>query len=1373
MDIQKLRLIIDSSAAAEGAAGWKKATGDVSASATAATASITKMESATATNARQLSMAKQAADNMRAGLTPLGDSLRVTSDELQKATAKYDAMFAAQKRVTDSSQAIGRAQIEAIAINEKMGQTFNTTGAGLGRLRMGFTSLASQLTGTNPILDRTVATLASMGIGTQAVLGMLGAVVAVSLVWRAYTEDARKAVDEQDKMTKSLEAWYAKEREGAAGDFPKQIQAETEKIQDLKKELASFGQLGAVGEGGSKGLAWVRLWTDAVGTIAAASQGQVNTMKGFWQKLKDEIHDGAAHATNEITTGFAAIHAASVQAHNLIQRQQADALASLIESHHATAAERAKARQVLAADIAELAKLDRAAQTGGGTKIDMAQRVALAEEIKKLTTALDPPKLTAAQDRLEGIADAIARMRDEAKQFGANAGINNRTQTIIDDLDRLEKKFPQLTAQIEQMKSEAVDAGDALKTMADDKVSKQINDAYAAQVQLNDAMHDHAGTFRELSAVKRADMEIDRLQLQLGHQLTNDEKDKIHFTYENAAALIEEGEAAKKSAEAQKQAAEKVIAAQKQQHTEMTRDLTRFFDDAFTKGLKSFTDLFDTIKSLFLQLLAQMAAKALMAKIGDAVLASFGMGSNGNSANPKMWQSGLGIAAGSGLLGYQVGHASGSYGGAALGGLASGALTGAMIGNAVPVIGTAVGAVIGAVAGLVGGLLGHAAKVREEAKALSDARKSFFTELDKFTYGLGDHSTLESSLHDLSTSLDDVRKKAADLKINNTELAAATAAAADAAARMKKEFLDSIDQQINQASGRDYINSALNFQKQYEQNLKDIALAGGDGSKAVELFIKQMEQLGSSLDPDQLKALIAALPELTKNLNPGLALQLAQILGVDLAKAIENVAKQAAAAAEVLLRASENLQVRFAHATGDSGADMMALKFQQRQEMMDAANSGATPEYLAQLKLVQLYETAQAIVQRQIADQIKIAQDQLNVQQTALSVAQNNLNATQNVVDSLAAYRQSLLTGSLSTLNPEQQIAEARKQLMDAFSKAMGGDKDAAGKFQELSKTFLELLQKDQASGPKYAAGFADVTAMLAKLADKYGTQLLADQKAAAAIQVQIDLLNAQLVKLNDVAYQTQLVKTEVVKQLQAQQTAASADAALAVAELKRLQEQNDAQLITAHDQAAHLKSLYDQAVKSGDADAGLLYSQWQTALQLEESAKGTHDKIVEQILAIQKADAAQKAASIDLIAAVNSGASFGVQAQLATNLAIAAQTAQDQRNHLDLIKYLMAMQQSLELLLKGVGTGPVDIRILGRKLQRTSASSDTSAVPAGGSGGGSNDAVDQLKAVVSLLSGIRADAQKTGDVLAGSMQSLQLEFAGIAQQNRFSDREL
>lgn len=1054
---------------------------------------------------------------------------------------------------------------------------------------------------------------------------------------------------------------------------------------------------------------------------------------------------------------------------------------------------------------------------------------AQAEATRKLKEESEARKKAAADIKAEGdeirtnsmaigesrkIRDAwamVAKINTEIHRRHAEAVVGDseavaREKAALRDL--ITQEFMQVDA-LERMTK----ARNSLRDATDD-IDVDIANAKA----LGEAWKQGADAVQKLTIEQSADAAIRRMTLGLSDQQIAAMKEELDAYRQKLILLGQLNAANQAAASAQKQDAQqarqeaKDIANDTEQLVKNAlrgaqRAAADFFESILSGGVNSFQRLVDAMRTMFVRLFAELIAMQLGRKLIDAMasvqrgepLLRGGTGPLGQG--PTWQQKGMVYGAaglGGGLLGYGVGQAAGNYAVAGLGGAASGAMAGFMVGGPI-------GAIVGGVVGLVGGLLGHAAKVKKEKEELEKARKAFFTELDKFVYGLGDHTGLEKSLHDLQAQFDEVKRKAAELGLSNKDLAAAQRAVADATARMKKEFLESIDAQIREAEGRGYINEAIEAQKRYQDNLKDIALAGGDVSKATDLFIKQLDRLGDGLSVEQLQDLIRTLPELTKGMDAAAVDALTKALNDDLTAAMNAAAKAAAAAAEELRRASEDLQVRYARATGGP-AQIMSLEFAQRREMADARAAGASPEYLAQLQLVHLFEMAQQKVQDQTDAEVKaiqeatreeqdrleelakIARDELRVQEDALGVAQQNLSATQKVVQSLTSYANSLLVGDLSPLSPEEKYKESRAQLESVYTQALGGDRDAALKFPELAQVFLQLSRGYNASGPDYVRDFTGVQDMLRALNDKYAEQQTAEEEIVAKLQEQVDLLRQQIedlqkqsdeaataaaeqiAALQDSARIQELIRAEVVAAIDAQRDATLSRLDAELLQLEGVKNGLDELLASTDAQIYEVIRARIAAEQAGVDNLAAFDRQFAELVMARTAQQAARDKVVEQIEATRQARDMVNTTSNALRDAVNRGASFTDAGFRSLEVLLAQQHAADvsaRKAEVDRIVH------AIEGLNDPLDLEPLDTHPWRRRRPLIPATGSFVA-DAGADAIVATDPelVSALRDVVTELKGIRRESQTAAAEHTSVLSQLSIDFGEIAQQNRFTSRE-
>jgi hypothetical protein len=237
----------------------------------------------------------------------MGGAYQGASINLRDAEARYDKLMGVTSGVTDHTRAMTLAQIEAIKINEKMGQGISLTSSHVGRLREGLASAVAQMAGVPPIATRIGSTVGVMTLGMGAVVPALAAIGATLWVFDKLTESSRKAMEVSDKLVES----YVKLARVSALGFGGQQKAD---IEDINKGLEQHAKwLGALIElrirlGGLGGLVpGIGGHAEALGsgaTALAAAQQKLLNERGL-QDAKDNdafakrIKDANDKATTE------------------------------------------------------------------------------------------------------------------------------------------------------------------------------------------------------------------------------------------------------------------------------------------------------------------------------------------------------------------------------------------------------------------------------------------------------------------------------------------------------------------------------------------------------------------------------------------------------------------------------------------------------------------------------------------------------------------------------------------------------------------------------------------------------------------------------------------------------------------------------------------------------------------------------------------------------------------------------------------------------------------------------------------------------------------------------------------------------------------
>lgn len=160
---------------------------------------------------------------------------------------------------------------------------------------------------------------------------------------------------------------------------------------------------------------------------------------------------------------------------------------------------------------------------------------------------------TSDDNRFTAMADQIERFAAEAQAFGKDASIDNRVRGMDDSLDHFittmqqqvatgklsQSSFDQQAAAVEDLRQRLNSAGVEMKSAFDEQTTKKIDEQYVATKQLFDSLVDGTGSYHELTAAKQAQMEIDRLAKQLGHDLSDEQQQQIRDTYAYNAAITD------------------------------------------------------------------------------------------------------------------------------------------------------------------------------------------------------------------------------------------------------------------------------------------------------------------------------------------------------------------------------------------------------------------------------------------------------------------------------------------------------------------------------------------------------------------------------------------------------------------------------------------------------------------------------------------------------------------------------------------------------------------------------------------------------------------------------------------------------------------
>jgi hypothetical protein len=408
---------------------------------------------------------------------------------------------------------------------------------------------------------------------------------------------------------------------------------------------------------------------------------------------------------------------------------------------------------------------------------------------------------------------------------------------------------------------------------------------------------------------------LDKEKQERTHQLGLDlDPNEIKNTAKQAADDIDKS--FKDAAERQKQVTENLIRS-------MQAAFSDFFVGLFNGGMDSFKKLFDSVRQLYLKMIADvLAAKVVIRIFGDKSVgsqqiiagnimqtASMNMlaaayimagktppaggggapAPGGASTNPYL--AGASIALASGGIGYGIGRASGDRAIGAFGGAAAGALSGAAIGSIIPGFGTAVGAVVGGLAGLAGGLFGASSAAAEAAKQLKAMQLALADNIRALQIQAKGGPSLDDQISQIKRDDDKLRDSAfavfqkdnkgsyADQAKRYQEALAKIAAAEDEyIARLKEEarvknqqFKEDLEVRLLRAQGRDKEADqlALQHQQARERDALDEQIRLGLADEATKALLLQVQAA------ELLKKSVNELTRSTSNLVQGYKYQAA------------------------------------------------------------------------------------------------------------------------------------------------------------------------------------------------------------------------------------------------------------------------------------------------------------------------------------------------------------------------------------------------------------------------------------------------------------------------------------------------------------------
>lgn len=356
-------------------------------------------------------------------------------------------------------------------------------------------------------------------------------------------------------------------------------------------------------------------------------------------------------------------------------------------------------------------------------------------------------------------ADAIASAQEQVKEQGLLGDAARRASIALQEQNAITQ---------------------AQRTLHGAAQAQAIKDAHELARLQNAAIDVGSSTSAKNAATDAIGAAKEQVREQL---LVGDAVQRASIEYQRQTAIIQaqrnlDGDALKTATDTANQVAalsiraldiSKAAAPWKGLINNIENGVSQFASDLFTRPATAFSNLVDTIKNMWSQLIADLAKREFEKVLLPKIAGIFGLGAAAQTPSAQnvtagtimkqasqqmlqaagimanatggpdapsggapgaaggkgsVWGEGAGIGIAAGTIGYGVGSMTTSRALGTLGGAASGAATGAAIGALGGPIGVATGALIGGIAGAVGGFFGAgnaAKKAAKQMKELQDA----------------------------------------------------------------------------------------------------------------------------------------------------------------------------------------------------------------------------------------------------------------------------------------------------------------------------------------------------------------------------------------------------------------------------------------------------------------------------------------------------------------------------------------------------------------------------------------------------------------------------------------------------------------------------
>ncbi len=657
------------------------------------------------------------------------------------------------------------------------------TGASLNTIRASMTSLLASSLQTAPGVAQLGGAIGALSLGALSTIGVMAGIAAVTYGWQKWTEEARRAREEQEKLTASLRDWYEAQRNGEAGARQLQVRATQSLITQQESSIRGLeGQLESP-------------FTQRDIAETERIRRRIAELQGLIREERAQIAAGNSDIARTISEGD-------------VQRRNAEAssLASLITGHRATEQERARALRVLQEQQALFVAYSRPPEgtTDAVRQFFLEQRAQIAQSARSLEEALNPkPERVAAPARSteaperQAVVDALTRQLEALRRLNTESALADqraRDQIILLGTEGVARELLTNRLKAEEQATQArgqysgVALSERLRAIEDErqlnderaKAKAILTDQAAAQRFVTEAVRD-ANDVAERNAKTTHDGLQDGLKLyqQSQREAENLSNTLEHTLLQSVVRLATSGGVSFQS----------FVGVVEQGAVRMTEAIARSVANQTAIRDEAIRTNVQHQKDADIQIINEQIAhfKQLQQIAG-----------------------GLGAAATGASFGYNLGRSTGDRGIGALGGAVGGALAGNEL---LP----GWGAVIGGFTGVIGGLFGASEAQKEAAEQFRQAIRAWENSTQKFLLAAGG-STVGAQIIDTRAQAEALRNTSMALgeiqrlinRLNGDPNAPNKfqdrAAAIDAALeqmldRIESEFFAGITQQFNELRG--------------------------------------------------------------------------------------------------------------------------------------------------------------------------------------------------------------------------------------------------------------------------------------------------------------------------------------------------------------------------------------------------------------------------------------------------------------------------------------------------------------------------------------------------------------------------------------------